>query len=173
METMMKTVVNDVMFKTTKSRKEIINLFNTKKIDEDWSFEGYKPSDTGKWTHDYHRYPAKFIPQLVEKLIDEYIPYKDAHINDPFMGCGTTIVTAISRGFKASGTDINKIAHLITKVKSTPIEPEYLNKKIEQLMSRLKVLNGTQIPTYLMIEIEPLIPRKNILIELLCLQKEL
>ena len=161
METMMKTVVNDVMFKTTKSRKEIINLFNTKKIDEDWSFAGYKPSDTGKWTHDYHRYPAKFIPQLVEKLIDEYIPYKDAHINDPFMGCGTTIVTAISRGFKASGTDINKIAHLITKVKSTPIEPEYLNKKIEQLMSRLKVLNGTQI-TLFNDKIEPLIPQKHI-----------
>jgi len=161
METMMKTVVNDVMFKTTKSRKEIINLFNTKKIDEDWSFAGYKPSDTGKWTHDYHRYPAKFIPQLVEKLIDEYIPYKDAHINDPFMGCGTTIVTAISRGFKANGTDINKIAHLITKVKSTPIEPEYLNKKIEQLMSRLKVLNGTQI-TLFNDKIEPLIPQKHI-----------
>jgi hypothetical protein len=77
------------------------------------------------------------------------------------MGCGTTIVTAISRGFKASGTDINKIAHLITKVKSTPIEPEYLNKKIEQLMSRLKVLNGTQI-TLFNDKIEPLIPQKHI-----------
>jgi len=161
METMMKKVVNDVMFKTTKSPEEIINLFNTKKVDEDWSFVGYKPSDTGKWSHDYHRYPAKFIPQLVERLIDEYVSHKDAHINDPFMGCGTTIVTAISRGFKASGTDINKIAHLITRVKSTPIEPEYLNKKIEQLMSRLKVLNGTQI-TLFNDKIEPLIPQKHI-----------
>ena len=161
METMMKTVVNDVMLKTTKSSEEIINLFNTKKVDEDWSFVGYKPSDTGKWSHDYHRYPAKFIPQLVERLIDEYVSHKDAHINDPFMGCGTTVVTAISRGFKASGTDINKIAYLITRVKSTPIEPEYLNKKIEQLMSRLKVLNGTQI-TLFNDKIEPLIPQKHI-----------
>jgi len=48
---------------------------------------GYKPSDTGKWTHNYHRYPAKFIPQLVEKLLDKYIAHKEAHINDPFMGC--------------------------------------------------------------------------------------
>lgn len=158
---MMKKVVKDVMFKTTKSPEEIINLFNTKKIDADWSFVQYKPSDTGKWSHGYHRYPAKFIPQLVERLIDEYVPYKDAHINDPFMGCGTTIVTAISMGFKASGTDINKIAYLITKVKSTPIEPEYLNKKIEQLMSRLKVLNGTQV-TLFNDKIEPLIPQKHI-----------
>jgi len=161
METMMKTVINNIMSKTTKSPEEIINLFNKKKIDDDWSFVGYKPSDTGKWTHDYHRYPAKFIPQLVEKLIDEYISHKEAHINDPFMGCGTTIVTAISRGFKASGTDINKIAYLITKVKSTPIEPEYLNKKIEQLMSSLKAVNGTQI-TLFNDKIEPLIPQEHI-----------
>lgn len=161
MKTMLKTVVNDTIPKTTKSPEEIMHLFNTKEIDKDWSFVEYKPSDTGKWTHDYHRYPAKFIPQLVERLIDEYMSHKDAHINDPFMGCGTTIVTAISRGFKASGTDINRIAHLITRVKSTPIEPEHLNKKIEQLMSRLKALNRTQV-TLFNDKIEPLIPQKHI-----------
>jgi len=161
METVMKTVANDIMFKTTKSPEEIINLFSTKKLDEDWSFVGYKPSDTGKWTHDYHRYPAKFIPQLVGRLIDEYISLEDAHINDPFMGCGTTIVTAISRGFKTSGTDINKIAYFITKVKSTPIEPEYLNKKIEQLLFKLKLLNKSQIKLF-DDKIEPLIPQKHL-----------
>ena len=160
-ETIMKTVVSDATTGITKSPEEIIHLFNTKEVDEDWSFARYKPSDTGKWTHNYHRYPAKFIPQLVERLIDEYISDKEAHINDPFIGCGTTIVTAISRGFKASGTDINKIACLITKVKSTPIEPEYLNKKIEQLVSRLKVLNRRQI-TLFDDKIEPLIPQKHI-----------
>ena len=88
-----------------KSPEEILILFKEKAIDEDWTFAEYKPSNTGKWTHSYHRYPAKFIPQLVEKLIDEYINSEDAHIDDPFIGCGTTIVTAISRGFKGSGTD--------------------------------------------------------------------
>lgn len=55
-----------------KTPEEIVRLFNTKEADNDWSFVEYKPSDTGKWTHDYHRYPAKFIPQLVEKLIDYF-----------------------------------------------------------------------------------------------------
>ncbi|MDD5693591.1 MAG: DNA methyltransferase [Patescibacteria group bacterium] len=127
-----------------KSPEEILDLFNTKKIDKDWSFVEYKPSDTGKWTHDYHRYPAKFIPQLVEKLIDEYVSEKVAHINDPFYGCGTTIVTAISRGFKASGTDINKVSYLITKVKSTPIDPDYLDKKINEFLSKEPLLGGIQ-----------------------------
>jgi len=137
METTMKTITNDKITKTTKSGKEIIDIFNTKMIDEDWSFIDYKPSDTGKWTHNYHRYPAKFIPQLVEKLFDEYILDESAHVNDPFMGCGTTVVTAISRGFKVSGTDINKIAYLIAKVKSSPIEPQYLDRKIKELLLKL------------------------------------
>lgn len=156
-----KTIINDIFFNMTKSSEEIMALFSTKSIDYEWSFVECRPSDTGKWTHDYHRYPAKFIPQLVERLIDEYLPYEDAHINDPFMGCGTTIVTAISRGFKASGTDINRIAHLITRVKSTPIEPEYLNKKIEQLIAKLKLLDGEQISLF-NDHIEPLIPQKHI-----------
>ena len=120
-----------------KSSEEILRAFKTKEIDKDWSFANYKRSETGKWTHSYHRYPAKFIPQLVERLFDEYIHDEEAHINDPFCGSGTTIATAISRGFRASGTDINKIAHLITKAKSTPIEPDYLDKKIGQLLSAL------------------------------------
>ncbi len=145
----------------TKSPEEILHLFNARKIDNDWSFVGYKPSDTGKWTHSYHRYPAKFIPQLVERLIDEYIFSEEADINDPFMGCGTTIVTAISRGLKASGTDINKIAYLIAKAKSIPIEPDYLNRKLKQFFSSLGFLDGSQ-KSLMDGRIEPLIPQKHL-----------
>lgn len=134
------------------SLEEIIELFSKKEIDEDWSFEHLRPSDTNKWTHGYHRYPAKFIPQMVEKLLDEYVTDKEVHINDPFMGSGTTIATAILKGFKASGTDINKIAYLIAKVKSTPIEPVYLDRKISEFIKRLENLE----------RVEPFIPEKNI-----------
>jgi len=147
----------------SKSPNEILNLFKKKSIDEEWTFAEYKPSDTGKWTHSYHRYPAKFIPQLVEKLIDEYIFNENAHIDDPFMGCGTTIVTAISRGFKGSGTDINKISALITKVKSTPIEPSYLDEKIKSLLVKLEFLADSQSQNlFPNANIEPLIPQKHI-----------
>jgi len=81
----MKTINDNTTPAKIKPSEEIIHLFRTKKIDEDWSFVGCKPSDTCKWTHGYHRYPAKFIPQLVEKLIDDYISHKEANINDPFM----------------------------------------------------------------------------------------
>jgi len=142
--------------------EEILYLFKTKKVDSEWSFIECKPSETSKWTHGYHRYPAKFIPQLVEKLIDEYITDENAHINDPFYGCGTTIVTAISKGFKASGTDINKIAYLITKVKSTPIKPEYLDEKIKHFLTKIKCLEDNQKILFHLDNIEPLIPEKHI-----------
>ncbi|MGC8814575.1 MAG: hypothetical protein ACP5QL_09270, partial [Dictyoglomus sp.] len=80
--TLSKTEINNTKPQTTRMPEDIIQLFTTKDLDEEWSFTEYKPSDTGKWTHGYHRYPAKFIPQLVERLIDEYIKAKDAHIND-------------------------------------------------------------------------------------------
>jgi DNA modification methylase len=140
--------------------ESILELFKTKDIDKDWSFAESKPSDTSKWTHGYHRYPAKFIPQLVEQLVVEYVSGHEVHINDPFMGCGTTIVTAISKGFLASGTDINKTAFLITKVKSTPLEPNYLNKKIQLLLSKLSFLDTTSLPLFS--AIEPLIPTKHL-----------
>lgn len=145
---------------SVKTTEEILLLFKEKEVDDAWSFVGCKPSDTGKWTHDYHRYPAKFIPQLVEKLFDEYILHENAHVNDPFMGSGTTIVSAISRGFKASGTEINKIAYLITKVKAKPIEPEYLNKKIKQFLSRLMSINPSHMTLFTLFndKIEPVIP---------------
>ena len=147
------------MQRKIKSPKEILHIFDTKKIDNDWSFIEYKPSETGKWTHDYHRYPAKFIPQLVERLVDEYVSVKQGHLNDPFFGCGTTIVTAISKGFKASGTDINKVAHLMTKVKCTPIKPDYLDKKLNEFL--LRCLESTK-GTWRKKSIIPLIPGRHI-----------
>ena len=158
---------NEKVYTITKSNEkniispmEILYLIREKNFDKEWSFSEYGQLETGKWTHDYHRYPAKFIPQLVERLIDQYVYREDAHINDPFMGCGTTIVTAISRGLRASGTDINKIAYLITRVKSTPIEPEYLSKKINSLLSKLKFIDDSSSLFY--DRIEPLIPKKHL-----------
>ncbi len=143
--------------------KKITNVFTKKVVDSEWSFEKTKPSDRGKWTHGYHRYPAKFIPQIVEKLFDEYIKNSgEVLINDPFFGCGTTIVSAISRGFHASGTDINKIAHLIAKVKVTPLEPKIINKKVENFLAIVKTIDSSQETLLKHEHLDPLIPEKHI-----------
>lgn len=151
----------ELTYERIKSAEHVFNLFDAKELDDEWSFAEYERSDIGKWTHRYHRYPAKFIPQLVERLLDEYVCAGDAHINDPFYGSGTTIVTAISRGFKASGTDINRIACLIAKVKSTPIEPTYLDGKATEILSKIQSSAIGQ-ETLFSENIEPLIPERHL-----------
>ncbi len=143
------------------SPNKIYEWFNQTPIDKAWSFDNCKPSDTGKWTHGYHRYPAKFIPQLVERLMDEYLTNGDASVNDPFMGCGTTVVSAISRGFHASGTDINKVAHLVTSAKATPIPPDCLEEKVKRFLSQVRDLSETHsfFPNN---QVQPCIPEKHL-----------
>lgn len=117
--------------------KEILSNIN---IDKSWSFAEKTIKDTTYITHGYYTYPAKFIPQLASRLINELSNENDIVI-DPFMGSGTTIVEAIVNKRIGIGTDINDIAYLLAKVKSTPIKPlvllEELNKIEFDLQNRL------------------------------------
>lgn len=111
--------------------KTFLNL----KPNEDWSFRDAGRAQTTAFTHNYHRYPAKFIPQIVRKLIKDYAPDNTQIVCDPFGGCGTTLVEAKLLGHKSIGFDINPVAKLITQTKTTPIKPRtlasYRNKFLE------------------------------------------
>jgi len=140
---------------------QILDLFKNTKISHDWSFEGTTPSQTSKLTHCYHRYPAKFIPQLVEKLMDEYlIGFGPFHVNDLFMGSGTTLACAIARGYFASGTDINYSAELIAKAKCTPIEPTLLRNKVGKFIDDLSFLEDKTL--FASSKYKPQIPKSKI-----------
>jgi DNA modification methylase len=93
----------------------------------DWSFINTTRLETNYLTHGYHRYPAKFIPNIVQKLINDYTQ-PGSLIVDPFGGCGTTLVEAKISGRKSIGIDINPIAKLITDIKTKPIDPKKLKK---------------------------------------------
>jgi len=104
----------------------IIKTFTTLKPRDEWSFRDAGRSQTTAFTHDYHRYPAKFIPQIVRKLIEDYAPNDTQIVFDPFGGCGTTLVEAKLLGHESIGFDINPVAKLITQTKTTPIKPNIL-----------------------------------------------
>ncbi|MDR1911779.1 MAG: site-specific DNA-methyltransferase [Helicobacteraceae bacterium] len=89
-------------------------------IDRSWAFSDKTVKDTAYITHGYYTYPAKFIPQLASRLINEYSEKYDVVI-DPFMGSGTTIVESLVNSRIGIGTDINEVAYLIAKVKTTPL----------------------------------------------------
>ncbi|MDR1551848.1 MAG: site-specific DNA-methyltransferase [Prevotellaceae bacterium] len=96
------------------------NKISNTEINYSWSFSDKTVKDTSYITHGYYTYPAKFIPQLAERLIKENSQEGDVVI-DPFMGSGTTVVEAIVNNRIGIGTDINEIACLLSKVKTTPL----------------------------------------------------
>ncbi len=111
-------------------------------IEYDWSFSDKTIKDTSYITHGYYTYPAKFIPQLSSRIIKEYSDNNDIII-DPFMGSGTTIVESIVNHRIGIGTDINEIAVLLSKVKTTPIKYDLLLNEFSNLIFKLQhKLNG-------------------------------
>jgi site-specific DNA-methyltransferase (cytosine-N4-specific) len=83
-----------------------------------WDFADAK---TGDGPHGIHPYPAKFIPQIPRALLKLFHPGDDSPVLDPFCGSGTTLVEAMYAGIPSIGIDVNPLATLITKVKTTPI----------------------------------------------------
>ena len=98
----------------------------------EWAFESVR--STEQWTHGYHRYPAKFLPDVVRKIIEEYAKGSKL-IADLFAGCGTTLVEAKIHGISSVGVDINPVAKLITKVKTTPLAPDALQQAYTALVN--------------------------------------
>ncbi len=118
----------------------IISLLNKAKIDKSWSFSDKTRKDTTYITHGYHRYPAKFIPQIVSRLAGKYTRKGD-FIVDPFGGCGTTLVESKVMGRPSIAVDINPVAVLITKAKITPIDPTKIETEFAKLQKRLETYN--------------------------------
>lgn len=77
---------------------------------------------------------------------------KNVKINGLFYETGITILATISRGSEVGGININKIAYLIIKVKLTPIELAYLDRKVKRFLAEITQETDT----------EALIPEKYI-----------
>src|SRR5437868_4039724 len=83
-----------------------------------WDFADAR---TGDGPHGIHPYPAKFIPQIPRALIELYHPGDNSPVLDPFCGSGTTLVEACAAKIPSVGIDLNPLATLVAKVKTTPM----------------------------------------------------
>ncbi len=76
------------------------------------------------FTHGVFRFPGSFHPPLVHSIIEAN---KSAGlVGDPMVGSGTTAVYAVASGVDAFVADIDPLACLITRAKTTPVEPDVL-----------------------------------------------
>ncbi|MGB8781256.1 MAG: DNA methyltransferase [Candidatus Bathyarchaeia archaeon] len=74
-------------------------------------------------THGIHPYAAKFIPQVPAKIIEECVNERHT-VLDPFCGSGTTLLEAYIRGIRSIGFDVNPIAVMVSRVKTTKLSKE-------------------------------------------------
>jgi len=80
----------------------------------DWTFADAK---TSYLTHGLHPYPAKFIPQIPNALIQELSSVEDT-VADIFCGSGTTLLEALQLKRHAVGIDANPLSALISLAKT-------------------------------------------------------
>lgn len=100
----------------------------------DWEF---LKDDTRYDTHDFHRYSSKFIPQIARNLIEIFSNPSET-VLDVFLGSGTTCVEAELLGRKSMGIDLNPVAYLIAKVKTTPINDSVLDTDVKTILDKIR-----------------------------------
>ena len=105
-------------------------LQHERQLDRGWD---YRDANTKEFTHGIHPYPAMMIPQVARRLIQEYAS-SNGTLFDPYCGTGTTLLEGMLAGQDTVGTDLNPLARLIAKVKTTPIDIESLDKEIENFI---------------------------------------
>lgn len=76
-------------------------------------------------THGFHKYPAKFFPELPRWAIARYSSPGET-VLDPMAGSGTVNVEAQLMRRPSLAVDVDPFARLLTRVKTTPLEPQGL-----------------------------------------------
>ncbi len=105
-------------------------------LDLSWS-EGQLPErERTKHVHRLHPYLGKFIPQLVEVLLDRYVAPGGSAL-DPFAGSGTTLVQALESGHDAAGADLAAFNCLLMRVKTARYNEFVLEKELRDAVRRI------------------------------------
>jgi hypothetical protein len=114
-------------------------LYATLELDLSWSEAELPERERTKHVHRLHPYHGKFIPQLVEILLDRYLARGD-HVLDPFAGSGTTLVQALESGLDATGVDIAAFNCLLMRVKTAPYDLPELGEELNDVGARIESL---------------------------------
>ncbi len=111
-------------------RKNLIAL-----LGRDMDFHGQNSKYA---SHNFHSFPAKFPPQLPRQFITALTLPEDV-VLDPMLGSGTTLVEAYLAGRRGLGFDIDPLALLLSRVKTTSASRETLAQTGTELLNRATV----------------------------------
>ena len=93
----------------------------------------------------FHPYPAKFITEIPAAILDHLVVTPGTAVFDPFCGSGTTLVECQRRGLGSIGIDLNPIACLMTRVKTSRL-PVGIIRQIANVLATARANTRTAIP---------------------------
>ena len=100
-----------------------------------WSEAELPERERTKHVHRLHPYLGKFVPQLVEALLDRYVA-AGGRVLDPFAGSGTTLVQCLESGYDAVGVDIASFNCLLMRVKTSAYDVARLEADLRDVLGR-------------------------------------
>ena len=107
------------------------NDVNNIAVEDEWNFS----EDAELLMHTIHSYPAKF-PAFIAKKAFDYAEKEGVNVKkvaDIFCGCGTVALEAKLHSKEFWGCDINPVATLIAKTKSTEYDIDILTNYYERI----------------------------------------
>ena len=140
---------NNSLDNYTTFKNEKIDLFFDNYAEIDFR-KMYNSTEMMQLTHRIHSYPAKMIQHIPFSFFSNFLLCREGGIIlDPFCGSGTVLLEAKIHGIVSYGVEINPIARLITKVKTTPIESTKLKREIQKIFNKLLTFDdGIEIPVF-------------------------
>ena len=109
-----------------------------------WSERALPERERTKHVHRLHPYLGKFIPQLVEVLLERYVP-RGGRVLDPFAGSGTTLVQALESGYSATGIDVAAFNCLLMQVKTGRYNLFGLEHDLRDACARLDAFDSSDV----------------------------
>jgi DNA methylase len=116
-------------------------LYEDIDLDLSWSERDLPERQRTKHVHRLHPYLGKFIPQLVEALLERHLPAART-VLDPFAGSGTTLVQALESGRNATGVDVAAFNCLLMEVKTRRYNLFVLERELRDAVRRLESFAG-------------------------------
>jgi hypothetical protein len=119
----------------------------TEELHLSWSEAELPERERTKHVHRLHPYLGKFVPQLVEALLERYVR-AGGRVLDPFAGSGTTLVQSLESGYDAVGFDIAAFNCLLMRVKTAQYDPFRLETELREVVTRIGS-SGERVNGYL------------------------
>ena len=120
-------------------------LYGRLDLDLSWSEAQLPERERTKHVHRLHPYLGKFVPQLVEALLDRYVA-PGGRVLDPFAGSGTTLVQCLESGRNAVGVDIAAFNCLLMRVKTERHDLDTLRGDLRVAHEHVSAFDPEQVP---------------------------